>query len=294
MLEDNRVRPDSTRQAEAAVPTTLKGMMDTGFAPAEIDTTKAHPARMYDYYLGGKDNYPADKEAAAEVIRRTPEIRDLARANRDFLRRAVRFLAGEAGIRQFLDIGTGIPTAGNVHEVAGEIAPGARVVYVDNDPIVNVHANALLTGRGTTGIVLADLREPAAILSHPTVRQLIDFSEPVALLMIAVLHFISEEEDPAGIVATLRDALAPGSYLAVSHATNDYRREAASSAMSVYNRATSPVTLRSHNQIARLFAGWDLVEPGLVQTPLWRPDGDLPLNMDKMWLYSGVARLPGR
>ena len=265
--------------------------MDSGFAPAEIDTTKAHPARMYDYYLGGKDNYPADKEAASEVIRRAPEIRDIARVNRDFLGRAVRFLAGEAGIRQFLDIGTGIPTAGNVHEVAGQVAPDARVVYVDNDPIVNVHANALLTGRGTTGIVLADLRDPAAILSNPTVRRQIDFDAPVALLLIAILHFIKDDEDPAGIVATLRDALPDGSYLALSHVTGDFRSQAASDAMDVYNQATSSVTLRSHNQIAAFFAGWDLVEPGLVQSPLWRPAGDLPRNMDKLWIYGGVARL---
>lgn len=267
--------------------------MDTGFAPAEIDTTRPHPARMYDFYLGGKDNYPADQTAAGEVIKRAPEIRDIARVNRAFLGRAVRFLADEAGIRQFLDIGTGIPTAGNVHQVAGRVAPEARVVYVDNDPIVNVHANALLTGGGTTGIVLADLRDPAAILSHPTVRQLIDFGEPVALLLIAILHFIRDDEDPAGIVATLRDALPPGSYLAMSHVTGDFRGEAAAAAADVYKNATSSGTLRSHSQITSFFSGWDLVEPGLVQCPLWRPEGELPLNLDKLWIYGGVARLAG-
>lgn len=267
--------------------------MDTGFAATEIDTSKAHPARMYDFYLGGKDNYPADQQAAGEVIKRAPEIRDIARVNRDFLGRAVRFLADEAGIRQFIDIGTGIPTAGNVHEVAGRVAPEARVVYIDNDPIVNVHANALLTGQGSTGIVLADLRDPAAILAHPTVRQLIDFSQPVALLLIAILHFVRDDEDPAGLVATLRDALPPGSYLALSHVTGDFRSRAASDAMDVYNQATSSVTLRSHNQIAGFFSGWDLVEPGLVQSPLWRPEGELPVNLDKLWIYGGVARLAG-
>ena len=268
--------------------------MDTGFAPADIDTSKPHPARMYDWYLGGKDNYAADKQAAAEAIRRAPEIRDMARVNRAFLGRAVRFLADEAGIRQFLDVGTGIPTAGNVHEVAGQVAPEARVVYVDNDPIVNVHANALLTGVGTTGIVLADLRDPKAILSHPTTRRLIDFGEPVALLLVAVLHFIKDDEHPAELVATLRDALPPGSYLALSHATGDFRSAAAADAVTVYNQATSPVTLRSHNQIAALFSGFDLVEPGLVQLPLWRPDGELPLNMNKLWIYGGVAQLSKR
>ena len=265
--------------------------MDTGFAANEIDTTKAHPARMYDFYLGGKDNYAADKEAAVEVIRRAPEIRDIARVNRDFLGRAVRFLAGEAGIRQFLDIGTGIPTAGNVHEVAHRVAPDASVVYVDNDPIVNTHATALLTGAGTTGIVLADLRDPRAILSHPTTRRLLDFGEPVALLLIAVLHFVRDAEDPAGIVATLRDALPPGSYLALSHVTGDFRSAAATDAMGVYNNATSSVTLRSHDQVSAFFAGFDLIEPGLVQSPLWRPDGPLPRNMDKLWIYGGVGRL---
>lgn len=267
--------------------------MDSGFAPTEIDTSRPHPARMYDVYLGGKDNYPADQEAAAEVIKRAPEIRDIARVNRAFLGRVVRFLAGEAGIRQFLDIGTGIPTAGNVHEAAGQVAPGTRVVYVDNDPIVNVHANALLASGGTTGIVLADLRDPQAILSHPTVRQLIDFGEPVGLLLIAILHFIRDDEDPAGIVATLRDALPPGSYLALSHVTGDFRSTAASAAADVYKNASSSGTLRSHNQIASFFSGWDMVEPGLVQSPLWRPEGDLPRNLDKLWIYGGVGRLAG-
>ncbi|HSZ40692.1 MAG TPA: SAM-dependent methyltransferase [Trebonia sp.] len=264
--------------------------MDTGFAPAEIDTTRPHPARMYDYYLGGKDNYPADQQAAAEVIKRAPEIRDIARVNRAFLGRAVRYLVREAGIRQFLDIGTGIPTAGNVHEVAGKADATTRVVYVDNDPIVNVHANALLTGGGTTGIVLADLRDPAAILAHPTVRHLIDFGEPVALLLIAILHFIRDDEDPAGIVATLRDALPPGSYLAMSHVTGDFRGEAAASVVDVYKNATSSGNLRSREQVEALFEGWDLLEPGVVQCPLWRPEEPPPVNLDKLWIYGAVGR----
>src|SRR6266566_3062642 len=190
-----------------------KDAMEPGFAASEIDTSRPHPARMYDAYLGGKDNYAADREAVRQVLRAAPELRDTARANRAFLRRAVRFLVGEAGIRQLIDIGTGIPTAGNVHEVAEEIAPGTHVVYIDNDPIVNVHANALLTGSGTTRIVLADLREPEKILRHPKVGELIDFAEPVGLLLVAVLHFLTDDENPMGIVATLRDALPTGSYL---------------------------------------------------------------------------------
>ena len=187
--------------------------MEPGFAAPEIDTSRPHPARMYDAYLGGKDNYAVDREAVRQVLRAAPEVRDTARANRAFLQRAVRFLVGEAGIRQIIDVGTGIPAAGNVHQVAGEIAPGTRVAYVDNDPIVHVHANALLTGSGTTSIVLADLREPGAILGHPKVAELIDFGQPVALLLVAILHFVTDDEQPAGIIATFRDALPPGSYL---------------------------------------------------------------------------------
>jgi hypothetical protein len=197
--------------------------MTGGFKPSDVDTSRPHTARMYDFYLNGKDNYAADRNAAREVLRVAPEIRDTALANRAFLGRAVRYLVRDAGIRQIIDIGTGIPAAGNVHEVAQQAAPDVRVAYVDNDPIVHVHADALLTGTGITSIVLADLRDPEAILGHPQIRELIDFTDPVALLLIAILHFITDEEGPAGIVATLRDALAPGSYLALSHATGDFR-----------------------------------------------------------------------
>jgi SAM-dependent methyltransferase len=267
--------------------------MKPPFALSEIDTTTPHPARMYDAFLGGKDNYAADREAVRQVLRAAPEARDSARANRAFLQRVVRFLVGEAGIRQVLDIGTGIPTAGNVHQVAGEAAPGTRVVYVDNDPIVHVHANALLTGKGTTRIVLADLREPEKILLDPRVGELIDFTEPVGLLLVAIVHFITEEEGPARILATLRDALPPGSYLALSHATGDFRPEAAQQAAAVYDQATSTVTLRSHTQIAGLFEGWDLIDPGLVQVPLWRAEGrpPRPKDLSKIWVYGGVGRL---
>src|ERR1700722_7736548 len=173
--------------------------MEAGFPLSEIDTPRPHPARMYDAYLGGKDNYAADREAVRRILRSWPEVRAMARANRAAMQRMVRFLAGEAGIRQFLDIGTGIPSAGNVHEVAGQVAPGARVVYVDNDPIVHVHANALLTGSGATSIVLADLRDPKATLENQKLRGLIDFTQPVALLLVAIVHFIKDAENPAGI-----------------------------------------------------------------------------------------------
>jgi len=266
--------------------------MEPGFAASEIDTSTPHPARMYDALLGGKDNYAADREAVRRLLTVAPEARDSARANRAFLQRAVRFLVGEAGIRQIIDIGTGIPAAGNVHQVAAQVAPQTRVVYADNDPIVHVHANALLTGSGTTSIVLADLREPEAILEHPRTHALIDFSQPVGLLLVAILHFITEAENPAHIVASLREALPGGSYLVVSHATGDLRPDAAQDAASVYDEATSSVTLRSKAQVEALFDGWELVEPGVVQVPLWRPEGrkPRPSELDRAWVYGGVGR----
>jgi S-adenosyl methyltransferase len=270
-----------------------KDAMEPGFAAAEIDTSRPHPARMYNAYLGGNDNYPVDRAAVRQILRDFPEVRPMALANRAFLQRAVRFLAAEAGIRQFIDIGTGIPSAGNVHEVAGRAAAGARVVYVDNDPIVHVHANALLTGSGTTAIVLADLRDPAAILAHPALRELIDFTRPVALLLVAILHFITDEEDPAGIVATLTDALPAGSYLALSHATQDFHPPgSADLAAAAYKNATAPLVVRTRERIMSFFDGFELVEPGLVQAPLWRPDGKRPQprNLEKIGIYAGVGR----
>jgi len=267
--------------------------MEPGFAAAEIDTSKPHPARMYNAYLGGNDNYPADRAAVRQILRNFPEVRPIALANRAFMQRAVRFLAAEAGIRQFIDIGTGIPSAGNVHEVAGRAAPDARVVYVDNDPIVHVHANALLTGSGTTGIVLADLRDPAAIVAHPQLRELIDFSRPVALLLVAILHFIRDEEDPAGIVATLRDALPDGSYLALSHGTLDFHPPGGEDlAASGYQNATAPLVLRARERVLPFFDGFELLEPGLVQAPLWRPEGrrPRPKDLEKLGIYAGVGR----
>lgn len=273
-----------------------KDAMEPGFAASQIDTSKPHPARMYDAYLGGRDNYAADREAVRQILRDFPEVRAIARANRAFMQRAVRFLVGEAGIRQFIDIGTGIPSAGNVHEVAGQAAPGTRVVYVDNDPIVHVHANALLTGSGSTSIVLADLRNPEGILGDPKLRGLIDFTEPVALLLVAILHFITEAEDPAGIVATLREALPPGSYLVLSHGTADFHPPGVAGQAAVgYEHATAPLVLRGFEQVLAFFDGFDLVEPGLVQAPLWRPDGRPPRPRDlaKLGIYAGVGRKVG-
>jgi S-adenosyl methyltransferase len=279
----------------ASSPGEWKDEMEPGFAPSEIDTSRPHPARMYDYFLGGKDHYVVDREAASAVLRIVPEVRDMARANRAFLQRAVRFLVAEAGIRQIIDVGTGMPTAGNVHQVAHEIDPGVRVAYIDNDPIVHVHANALLTDQGNTSIVLADIRDPAAILGHPKIRELIDFGEPVGLLLMAILHFVTDEEGPGRIVATFRDALPSGSYLALSHGTRDFHEESVvERGTAVYRSATAPLLLRSHAEVAALFDGWELVEPGLVQVPLWRPEGKppRPSELAKIGTYGGVARKP--
>jgi hypothetical protein len=214
----------------------------------------------------------------------------MAVENRKFLRRAVRYLA-EAGITQFLDIGTGLPTQGNVHQVAQEVIPDARVVYVDNDPMVLAHSRALKTG-GNTVVIEADLRQPRAILDHPAARKLIDFSQPLAVLLVAVLHFISDDDDPSAIVAAILDALPPGSYLALSHVTGDVRRESAAKAAVHYKKVTSGATLRDREEILRLFAGLELIEPGVVQVPYWRPDEPEPADAGKVWILGGVGRKP--
>ena len=244
--------------------------------PTVIDTTVAHPARIYDYWLGGKDNFPADREAAERIVAMGLDARDFARANRAFLGRAVRLLA-EQGIDQFLDIGTGIPAADNTHEVAQRVNPAARVVYVDNDPIVLAHARALMAGHGmgATTAIQADLRDPAAILAHPEVRAALDFDRPIGLLLIAVLHFVTEDDGPEAILKTLRDALPPGSYLAVSHATTDFltqeELELMRDAKDLYkNRSTSQIAPRTRERVTELLTGFDLVEPGLVPGPEWR------------------------
>ncbi|MEU6719901.1 SAM-dependent methyltransferase [Nonomuraea sp. NPDC046802] len=228
-------------------------------------------ARLYDYYLGGKDHFPADREAAERILKVAPEVRAAARANRAFLGRAVRYL-GEVGIRQFLDIGTGLPTQGNVHEIARKAAPGSRVVYVDRDPVVLVHARALLDGQGDAAVVAGDLRDPAGIVKDPHVLEMIDFSRPVGVLLVAIMHFISESERPMEIIATLRDAMAPGSYLVLSHGTSDARAAAVDKGTEVYKNASAQLTLRGRDRILALFEGFDLVDPGLVWLPEWQPD----------------------
>ncbi|WP_239137591.1 SAM-dependent methyltransferase [Sphaerisporangium rufum] len=244
---------------------------------------------MYDYYLGGKDNLPVDRECAEEVIRKTPHVRLMARSNRDFLGRAVRFLAGECGITQFLDIETGLPTQSNVHQVAQEINPRARVVYVDNDPLVLAHARALLADNPNTHAMAGDLREPLHILGDPHVRGVLIFGEPVAVLLCAVLHFIRDSEDPYGIVDTFIRAMAPGSYLLVSHAE---QRRALMPARAAYDRANAPAVLRTLVEIASFFYGLRLVEPGVVYVPLWRPDGPVYTDDLRVPVLGGIGRKP--
>jgi len=261
---------------------------DLGF-----DITVPHPARIYDYLLGGKDNFAADRQAAQSVIDMVPELPVGARANRAFLGRAVRY-AAECGIDQFLDIGTGIPGPGNTGTVARAVHPGARIAYVDFDPIVTTHSRALLAGAdpGLTAVVEADVRDPHAILGDARVRALLDFERPVAVVMVALLHFIADAEDPAAIVKAFTDAVPSGSMLLLTHATVGPTPERAKNIAKGWQNATSQLILRSVQEVRALMAGWELVEPGLVQVPHWRPDGVLPEGSDRIHIYGAVGTKP--
>ena len=265
--------------------------------PVELRTDVPHSARMYDYFLGGKDNFPADREAAEQFLKIFPETRVVARQNRAFLQRAVRFLTAEAGIRQFLDIGTGIPTSPNLHEVAQSVAPECRVVYVDNDPIVLAHARALLTGtpEGRTAYLDADLRDPAKILESAELRDTLDLSRPVAFSLIAILHFLQDSEDPYGIVRTYLDALPSGSYLVITHGSAPVVSEETEKGADVYNKRGINIRPRTPAEIERFFDGLEFVEPGLRPIHQWRPEGtaeEKELAGARLGVYGGVARLP--
>jgi SAM-dependent methyltransferase len=269
--------------------------MNPDSAPLGIDTSKANIARVYDYWLGGSNNFRADQDAARAMIAIEPNIRAIARANRAFLGRAVRFLAA-AGIRQFLDIGSGIPTGQNVHEVAQEAAPGSRVVYAEIDEVAVAHSRLLLEDNPDATVIQADLREPQAILAAPETRLLIDFTQPAALLLVSVLHFLEDAEDPWLVVAQLRDALAPGSYLVLSHATGEAKPQVAAAANTVYmSKVRARGDVRSREAILRFFDGFTLLDPGLVYLPQWRPDNpeDLPENAGNFWLLAGGGVLGG-
>jgi len=264
-----------------------------GWVPPRIDTSVAHPARRYDYWLGGKDNFAADRESGDAIAAAFPSIRTAVLENRRFLRRAVTFLAEQAGVRQFLDIGTGLPTANNTHDVAQAIAPESRIVYVDNDPLVLVHARALLTSSaaGATAYVEADLREPDKILKAAELRDTLDLARPVALMMIATLHFIPDADDPFGVVAQLLGALPPGSYLVISHATSDGLPPALAADIAAGRHG--PGRLRTRSEFAGFFTGLELVPPGIVSVADWRAD-DEPQprpSAETVAVYGAVGRL---
>src|SRR5450756_332775 len=255
----------------------------------DVDTGVAHIARVYNYWLGGKDNFAADREAAELVITSYPAVLASVREQREFLRRAVSYLAGEAGITQFLDVGTGLPSAGNTHEIAQRAAPQSRIVYVDNDPIVLAHARALLTSspQGATAYLDADLRDVPAILAEAA--GMLDFSKPVAVMLIGILHCVPDSDDPVGLVNRLLDAVPPGSYLVIAHPANDIHATQIGTAANRLNQVMAqPVTLRPHAEVARFFDGLDLLEPGLVQVHRWRAvPADPRVELAN---YGGVAR----
>jgi hypothetical protein len=261
------------------------------WVPPGVDTDSPNAARMYDYFLGGARNFAADRELAEKVMQVIPAA-FFAQTNRGFLWRAVEFLVREAGIRQFIDLGSGIPTLGNVHEVAQSAAPDCRIAYVDNDPVAVAHSQLLLEGNGRAATIEADLRDTGSVLTHPDVRGMIDFDTPMAVLMCAVLHFVPDKDDPASIVAAYRDALMPGSYLVLTHATADYCPDDLARAVGLYENTPTPATLRTHEQVRDLFDGFRLVSPGVVHTPVWRPDGHQNgIDPRRSLCYGGVAVL---
>jgi len=272
--------------------------VDNGDVPPQIDTSKPHPARVYDYFLGGKDNFAADREVARQALAVAPSFRTAVRENRAFLGRAVRYLAEEAGITQFLDLGSGLPGVGNVHEVAQAVQPGARVVYVDNDPIVLAHGRALLasTPEGKCAYLLADMRDPGYILRHPLTRDTLDFGRPVALIINSVLHFFADEEEPGKIAETVLAALPSGSYVVASHGTAEYSPPLrVEGGVRAYQQGGMPVYMRDGSDFADLaFKGLTLVPPGVVVVSEWRrePGAAVPPPAEEVGINGAVARKP--
>ncbi|MGH3964416.1 MAG: SAM-dependent methyltransferase [Pseudonocardiaceae bacterium] len=264
------------------------------WVPHGIDTTVPNAARVYDYWLDGAHNFAADRELANKVQRVVPAARDGARINRAFLRRVVLFMV-DSGIRQFLDIGSGIPTVGNVHEIAQRADPACRIVYVDKEPVAVAHSELLLAGNDRAAVIQANLRDVEDILDHPQTTRVLDFDQPIGLLMLWLLHFIPDSWDPVGILARYRHRLAPGSYLALSHVTTDGNPTGQTETVQLYRNTPDPVYFRSREEVLRLFAGFELVEPGLVGSAFWRPSGpgDLSDNPEMNTVsYGGVGRKP--
>ncbi|KAB2344088.1 SAM-dependent methyltransferase [Actinomadura rudentiformis] len=267
--------------------------IDTGGQAEEIDTTVSHVARIWNYWLGGKDNYPVDREVGDQILEMLPDVAILARASRAFLSRSVRFLAGEAGVRQFLDIGTGLPTVDNTHEVAQRVAPDSRVVYVDNDPLVLAHARALLTStpEGETAYIHADLRDPETILTKAA--GMLDFDQPVALILMGIVEFITDDKQAYDIVNRLKDRLCSGSFLTLYDGTNVVHREASDQIVEVWNNSgNAPLTLRTPDQIRHFFDGMEILEPGVVSVSRWRPEATPWGEPEEVDAFGAVARKP--
>jgi SAM-dependent methyltransferase len=258
------------------------------WAPRGIDLTRPSVARMYDYYLGGSHNFEVDRTAARGMLDVWPDLPLIARANRAFMRRAVG-LAVELGITRFLDIGSGIPTFGNVHEVARSLTPGARVVYVDHDPVAVAHSEAMVADDDQAAVVEADLRKPETITEAPAVREMLDSGEPVALMLVALLHFIEDHDDPWGLVARLRDTLPPGSCLILSHATDEGYADQLEEEQDVYRRTGNPLLLRSKEEVVRFFDGFEILDPGVAFCTAWRPDGVLEDDPARCSGYAGFG-----
>ena len=262
-------------------------------SPPILDTSVPHSARLWNYWLGGKDNYPADREVADQILEMVPEMVASARADREFLGRAVRHLAGVEGIRQFLDIGTGLPTADNTHEIAQRVAPTSRIVYVDNDPLVLVHARALLTSdpRGATDYIDADLRQPRKIFD--TARQTLDFGQPIALMLLGILNFIPDNDEAVAVVRQLVGAVAPGSFVVISHPTIEINGDVMLEALRLWNEGpAAKMVLRSRAELMPFFDGLELLDPGVVSCSQWRPDPQTSTVLVEVAHYGGVARKP--
>ena len=258
-----------------------------------IDLNLPSASRVYDFYLGGFHNFSSDREMAERAIRDWPELPLIMRSNRAFLRRAVSYLIDQ-GVRQFLDIGSGIPTVGNVHEIAHELAPDSRVVYVDIDPVAVAHSEAILADNPNATIVAGDFRRPAEILEDPAVTEMLDFDQPVAILLVALLHFVGDDDSPSELIATFRDALASGSYLTVSHATHElHPPELIDFHRDLYRKTATPMTMRTRTEVTGLFDGFTLVEPGIVLSDHWHPDtADFAEHAERHPIWAGIGRRP--
>jgi hypothetical protein len=259
----------------------------------EIDLSRPSASRVYDFYLGGFHNFSSDREMAEQAIKDWPDLPLIMRSNRAFLRRAVSYLVGQ-GVRQFLDIGSGIPTVGNVHEVAQELAPDSRIVYVDIDPVAVAHSEAILAGNPNATVVAGDFRDPGKILGDSRVTDHLDLDQPVALLLVALLHFVGDDAAPAEVIAGFRDALAPGSYLAISHATHElHPPEVTAFHRDLYRQTATPMTMRTQAQVEGLFDGFELIEPGVVLSEQWHPDVlETVENPERFPIWAGIGRKP--